>query len=134
MDIIQKKIITERNNKREKERLIDEKLNNLTNPEKAVLLQYFIQHSETIWLPLNSQEVVELCNSYILLPASTSLRSTMVGQAAMLKLPITLIKRLEALYPEIYSENFDQSLVYELHKFTPNSVHEVNRNRKLFNY
>lgn len=128
-------LIAERNNKQERERLIEQKLNSLTNPEKAVLLQYFIQNSETIWLPLSGQEVVELCNSHILMLASTMARPTIAGEAVMLKLPMTLKQRLDSMYPEIYSKDCDQNLVQELlQNFTPNSIREVNRNRQLFNY
>lgn len=127
--------IVERADKQESERLIEQKLKNLTNPEKAVLLQYFIQNSETIWLPLTGQEVVELCNSHILILASTAARPTIAGQAVMLKLPMELMQRLARMYPEIYSNKCDQGVVRDLfEKFTPNSVHEVNKNRELFNY
>ncbi|AXY56816.1 hypothetical protein CDG60_09715 [Acinetobacter chinensis] len=127
--------ITDIKNRKEKGRLIEQKLINLTNPEKAVLFQYFIQNSETIWLPLSGQEVVELCNSHILTLASSSSRPTIAGQAVMLKLSQLLKQRLANLYPEIYSNNYDQNVVNDLVlKFTPNSVHEVNKNRKIFNY
>lgn len=127
--------IVERAGEQERERLIEQKLENLTNPEKAVLLQYFIQNSETIWLPLAGQEVVELCNSHILTLASTAARPTIAGQAAMLKLPMELMQRLAKMYPEIYSNKYDQAVVTGLfQKFTPKSVHEVNKNRELFNY
>lgn len=127
--------IAEKNSIHEREKMIEQKLYNLTNPEKAVLFQYFIQNSETIWLPLNGQEVVELCNSHILTLASPTGRLTTAGHAVMLKLPMTLMQKLISLYPEIYSKDYDRELVDNLfHKFTPNSVHEVNTNRKLFNY
>lgn len=127
--------IIDRKNKKEQEKKIEQKLKNLTNPEKAVLFQYFIQNSETIWLPLSGQEVVELCNSHVLTLASTTARPTIAGQAVMLKLPMILKQRLAGMYPGIYSKDYDQDLVDDLfQKFTPNSVHEVNKNRKLFNY
>ncbi|WP_180043719.1 MULTISPECIES: super-infection exclusion protein B [unclassified Acinetobacter] len=130
-----RQLIAERKYNQEKERLIEQKLNSLTNPEKAVLLQYFIQNSETIWLPVTGQEVVELCNAHILMLASNTARATIAGQAVMLKLPMILMQRLSSLYPEVYSKDCDQRLVQELlHKFTPNSIREVNKNRQLFNY
>lgn len=127
--------IVDRKNKKKVDGIIEKKLSSLTSAEMAVLFQYFIQDSETIWLPLNGQEVVELCNSHILSLASTTTRVTIAGHAVMLKLPTTLKQRLAKIYPEIYSNAYDRDLVTELlRNHTPNSVHEVNKNRQLFNY
>jgi len=116
-------------------RRIKQKIENLTNQEKAVLLQFFIQQSETIWLPFRTQEVVELMNSNILTLASNSARMTLVGEAAMLKLSLDMKQKLANSYPHIYSNNFNQTEVKTLvEKFTPNSVKEVNRDRKMCGY
>ncbi|MDX8271973.1 super-infection exclusion protein B [Acinetobacter pittii] len=116
-------------------RRIKQKIENLTNQEKAVLLQFFIQQSETIWLPFRTQEVVELMNSNILTLASNSARMTLVGEAAMLKLSIDIKQKLANSYPHIYSNNFNQNEVKTLvEKFTPNSVKEVNRDRRMSGY
>lgn len=115
--------------------LIEEKIANLTNQEKAVLIQFFIQQSETIWLPFRTQEVVELINSEIISLASNSARMTLVGEAAMLKLSTEMKQKLAMAYPEIYSNNFDKKIVENLvNIFTPNSVREVIKDRRMFNY
>ena len=127
--------ITYNSSKKQFDEIVDQKLGNLTNQEKAVLLQFFIQQSETIWLPLRTQEVVELLNSGIISLASNAARMTLVGEAAMLKLSINMMHRLAVTYPETYSKDYDKDLVKNLvQKFTPNGVREVNRNRQLFKY
>ncbi|WP_394661582.1 super-infection exclusion protein B [uncultured Acinetobacter sp.] len=121
--------------KKQIEKRVKKKINNLTNQEKAVLLQFFIQQSETIWLPLRAQEIVELINSDIINLASNSARFTLVGEAAMFKLPMELKCRLAETYPEIYSNSFDETQVRRLvDKFTPNSVIQVIRDRQTFGY
>ncbi|OTU44218.1 hypothetical protein CAT37_09265 [Acinetobacter pittii] len=121
--------------KKQASKRIDQKLANLTNQEKAVLLQFFIQQSETIWLPFRTQEVVELINSNILTLASNAARMTLVGEAAMLNLSIDMKQRLANSYPEVYSENYNETEVKTLlGKFTPKSVIEVNRDRRTIGY
>lgn len=121
--------------KKQIEKRVKKKINSLTNQEKAVLLQFFIQQSETIWLPFRTQEVVELINSNILILASNSARMTLVGEAAMLKLSIEMKQKLANSYPNIFSDNFNLTDVKTLvDKFTPNSVKEVNRDRRMSGY
>lgn len=128
-------LIVDRNNKREKEDRIEQKLNNLTNQEKAVLLQFFIQHSETVWLPFRGQEVVELLNAGILSLASNAARMTRAGEAALLKLSNEMMQKLAQTYPDIYSNQYKNELIEDLvHNYTPESVQVVNENRKLFGY
>lgn len=53
----------------------------------------------------------------------------------MLKLSIDMKQKLANSYPHIYSNNFNQTEVKTLvEKFTPNSVKEVNRDRKMCGY
>ncbi|CAM2993588.1 super-infection exclusion protein B [Acinetobacter celticus] len=116
-------------------KLIDVKITNLTNQEKAVLLQFFIQQSETIWLPFRGQEVVELLNAGILSLASNTARMTRAGEAAMLKLPNEMMQKLAQTYPDIYSNKYKKELLDELiYNHTPESVRVVNENRNLFGY
>lgn len=120
---------------RKSRKIIENKIVNLTNQEKAVLLQFFIQQSETIWLPFRAQEVVELINSGVISLASNAARMTSVGEAAMLNLPMCRMQELASIHPEIYSEEYDKNLVDNLvNHSTPNSVREVVRNRQLHNY
>ncbi|WP_407503369.1 super-infection exclusion protein B [Acinetobacter baumannii] len=121
--------------KKQSGRRIKEKIENLTNQEKAVLLQFFIQESETIWMPFRTQEVVELMNSNILTLASNAARMTLVGEAAMLKLSKDSKQKLANSYPNIFSDNFNLTEVKTLvEKYTPNSVKEVNRDRRMSGY
>jgi hypothetical protein len=127
--------LSESSFKKQANKRIEQKLENLTNQEKAVLLQFFIQESETIWLPFRSQEIVELINSNILTLASNSARMTLVGEAAMLNLSVFMKERLADAYPDIYSINFNETEVKNLvDNFTPNSVIQVIRDRMRFGY
>lgn len=60
---------------------------------------------------------------------------TLVGEAAMLNLSIDMKQRLANSYPEVYSENYNETEVKTLlGKFTPKSVIEVNRDRRTIGY
>lgn len=53
----------------------------------------------------------------------------------MLNLSIDMKQRLANSYPEVYSENYNETEVKTLlGKFTPKSVIEVNRDRRTIGY
>ncbi|HFG6905495.1 super-infection exclusion protein B [Acinetobacter baumannii] len=130
-----KNYIVEKEDKINTEALIQEKLANLTRKEHAVLMQFFIQNSETIWLPLRAQEIVELMNARIITLASNAARMTWVGEAAMLKLPKNTMQKLTEVHPQLYSAQYDRNLVKDiLENHTPESVRVVKESQSLYGY
>ena len=114
---------------------IEAKIINLSNKEKAVLLQFYIQQSETIWLPFRGQEVVEFINAGVLILASNAARNTRAGEAALLKLSSNSRSLLAKYHSNIFTADYDRELVDNLiRNHTPESVHTVNESRRLFGF
>ncbi|ENW97353.1 super-infection exclusion protein B [Acinetobacter dispersus] len=127
--------VVDRSNKIDAEAAYKEKLVNLTKKEQAVLLQFFIQQSETIWLPWRGQEVVELVNAGVLNLASTSLQMTRAGEAALLKIQKSTMHELASIYSDTFSSKYDSKVVQDIvQNHTPESVKAVLESRRVFGY
>ncbi|WP_411684291.1 super-infection exclusion protein B [Acinetobacter indicus] len=114
---------------------IKQKIKNLSNKEKAVLLQFFIQQSETIWLPFQAQEVAELINSNLIYVVNNMSRITQAGHALLMKLSRDNMILLAQEYPDIFSSEFNQQLINDLvQKHTPASVIAVIKSGELHGY
>lgn len=127
--------VVDRSNKIDAEAAYKEKLADLTKKEQAVLLQFFIQQSETIWLPWRGQEVVEFINAGILVLASNASQMTRAGEAVMLKIQKSTKHELASLYPHIFSHKYDNKIVQDiLQNHTPESVRVVLESRRLYGF
>ncbi|ENX34911.1 hypothetical protein F889_01551 [Acinetobacter colistiniresistens] len=130
-----KSYVVERSSKITAKATYKEKLVNLTKKERAVLLQFFIQESETIWLPWRGQEVVELVNAGVLNIASNSLQMTRAGEAALLKIQKSTMHELATIYSDTFSNKHDSKVVQDiLQNHTPESVKAVLESRHVFGY
>jgi len=111
------------------------KIVDLTDKEKAVLLQYLMQQSETIWLPHSSQEVTELLNSGLIYIANNTSRITTSGYAFLMKLPSENLSLLVAYHPDVFSINYKKEIVEKLiQHHTPRSVINVIQSNRLHGY
>lgn len=112
-----------------------QKIETLTDKEKAVLLQFYVQNSETIWLPYQAQEVTELLNSNLIYIVNNMSRITQAGHALQMKLSREHKLLLAQVHPDIYSNNYKQDVVENLiHKHTPASIITVIRSQNMHGY
>lgn len=126
-----KKILNDRSLKKE----IEKNMGNLSNREIVIILMYFLQDADTIWLPMQGAEITSLVRKNLIFLSHKNGRGITNGMQIFHYSTYPGVKeRFSEEYPQFFGNEDDVTELMEfIENNTPPYIHEMNDMNRRWN-